>query len=209
MFNVEQLEGQEQCWKCEVALQDLLFCSDCEALQPLTEMSVFAHLNVPLQLAIDEDQLSKKYIALQQRLHPDLYVRRSKQEQAYATQHTANLNRALLVLQDPLQRAQHLIEHNLGAKISDETLNASVPVEKLSEIMMLREEIIEVSNMEQLQLLKHRAKHEFDTTWDQITQLGNMNKWVESLQQLGLLNFWSKVVKECEAKEVSLAEEKT
>ncbi|OOR98742.1 Fe-S protein assembly co-chaperone HscB [Haemophilus paracuniculus] len=72
----------------------------------------FALFDLPVQFQIDLDRLSERYLALQKSLHPDNFSASSAQEQRLAMQKSAEINDALQILKNPIQRAEAIIALN-------------------------------------------------------------------------------------------------
>ena len=123
----------QTCWKCgqETSAR---FCSTCGAIQP-PAADYFEFFEIPTQLNLDTADLEKRFYALSRRLHPDLFSRKSPQEQAYSTDATAVLNDAYRTLRDPLRRAEYLLSRN-GLEISQQQTK-NVPPELLEEVFEL------------------------------------------------------------------------
>lgn len=72
----------------------------------------FALFDLPVQFQVDLDRLSERYLALQKSLHPDNFSASSAQEQRLAMQKSAEINDALQILKNPIQRAEAIIALN-------------------------------------------------------------------------------------------------
>ncbi|ORX99775.1 Co-chaperone Hsc20, partial [Basidiobolus meristosporus CBS 931.73] len=83
-------------------------------------------------------ELKKKYLSLQQKVHPDSYTRKPQEEFECAQVQSAWLNKAYHTLRDPLHRAQYLLELR-GVQV-DESESLDDP-ELLMEVLEAREEL--------------------------------------------------------------------
>lgn len=69
----------------------------------------FSVFGLPRQLNIDVGQLERDFYRLSRKLHPDLYVNKSCEEQQWALDQSSRLNDAYRALKDPIARTQHLL----------------------------------------------------------------------------------------------------
>jgi len=90
---------------------------------------------MPRQLGIDAKDLEKKFYALSRKLHPDLFARKSAQEQADALDASAVLNDGYRVLRDPIARALYVLKQE-GLDIGEQG-SKDVPPELLEEVFEL------------------------------------------------------------------------
>ena len=70
----------------------------------------FKVFDLPVAYVIDTRLLKARYLALQQKFHPDRFAGGSAEEQRLAVQSAAALNQAYEVLRCPVQRGQYLLE---------------------------------------------------------------------------------------------------
>ena len=121
------------CWKCgqETSAR---FCPACQSIQPPVS-NYFDFLELLHRLALDEKDLEQRFYALSRKLHPDLFSRKSAQEQAYSTDASAVLNDAYRTLRDPLRRAEYVLQEN-GLLIAEQQTK-DVPPELLEEVFEL------------------------------------------------------------------------
>jgi molecular chaperone HscB len=107
------------CWNCGAEHDPGLFCSACNALQPLPERAdYFQVLDLPRRLVIDPERLQKRYYDLHRRLHPDLYQTGPPAARQASLRNTAALNRAYRSLRDPVDRGLYWLTlrgESLGA----------------------------------------------------------------------------------------------
>ena len=76
------------CWSCHGPVGRVaLFCHVCGALQPPDRSDHFRRLGLLAGFDIDEKDLQRRYVAFQQRLHPDRFARKSKKERVLAVSH--------------------------------------------------------------------------------------------------------------------------
>ena len=65
---------QPACQKCESLLISRLFCSSCNAFQPLVrEIDFFEVMGIPIDFEIIAEDLEESYRRLSLELHPDFF----------------------------------------------------------------------------------------------------------------------------------------
>lgn len=69
----------------------------------------FSVFSLPRKLALDTAQLEREFYKLSRKLHPDLYARRSAEEQAWSLEQSSLLNDAYRTLKDPVRRTEYLL----------------------------------------------------------------------------------------------------
>jgi molecular chaperone HscB len=121
------------CWSCGKDVEEIHFCSSCHSLQPPTS-NYYDFFGLPHRLQLDLRQLERRFYTFSRRLHPDVYFRRSPQEQKYSLDATAILNDAYRTLRNPIARAEYLLKEN-GFDVGEQK-SSNVPPE-------LREEVFE------------------------------------------------------------------
>lgn len=87
-----------------------MFCNGCQKLQPaVEEQDYFALLGLKPRLILDKEVLERSYQALQKKVHPDLFVGKSSQEQAIARARSAAAGEAYMVLRDSIARSKYVL----------------------------------------------------------------------------------------------------
>ena len=91
-------------------------------------MRFYQALDLPPKLALDAEDLKRRFYGKSRQWHPDGFARASTVEQQKALEMTSVLNDAFRTLRDPVRRAEYFLgEHGLGP-----TKNA--PAELLEEV---------------------------------------------------------------------------
>src|ERR1700756_2392966 len=72
--------------------------------------SYFALFDLSRRLAIDTAEWERSFYRLSRKLHPDLYARKSPQEQAWSLRQSSLLNDAYRTLKDPVTRTAYLLK---------------------------------------------------------------------------------------------------
>jgi Fe-S protein assembly co-chaperone HscB len=121
------------CWNCG-AFFNALFCDSCRAIQRPPD-NYYELFGLPRQLALDEQELERRFYALSRRLHPDLFTRRSEREKQFSTDATALLNDGYRVLRDPVRRAEYILKQ-AGFPVGEQGTR-DVPPDLLEEVFEL------------------------------------------------------------------------
>jgi molecular chaperone HscB len=115
--------------------------------------SYFSIFGLPLKLTIDTVALERDFYKLSRQLHPDLYARKSAEEQAWSLRRSSLLNDAYRTLKDPVARTAYLLKLE-GVRIEDENTEARDPQAKQNRVPAdLLEEVFELN----MQLEEMRA----------------------------------------------------
>jgi molecular chaperone HscB len=157
------------CWNCHTVV-DAHLCSNCGKIQPASQKNYFALLGLPISFSLDLDFLEKKYLQLQQLIHPDRFVGKSRREKHYATQQSSQLNQAYEALKDPVQRGFYLLkmqdrdygEHAVGQVSHDPDF--------LMHLLMERESIESATDLGQIQESLAVGKEKLKTYEEAIRQ---------------------------------------
>lgn len=122
------------CWQCSAPTGGHLFCSACKALQP-PPRDYFEFFSLPPNLALDAEDLQKRFYALSRQLHPDRFTRKPAAEQQHSLDASSILNDGLRVLRDPVLRAEYVLSAN-GLDMAEQR-SKNVPAELLEEVFEL------------------------------------------------------------------------
>jgi molecular chaperone HscB len=107
-------------------------------------MTYFEFFEIPPTLSIDLKDLEKRFYALSRKWHPDMFARKSADEQDAALQATALLNDGYRVLRDPIQRALYVLRLS-GFDVGEQGTK-DVPPELLEEVFELNMAIEELKD---------------------------------------------------------------
>jgi molecular chaperone HscB len=116
-----------------------------------TEQTYFAMFSLARKLTIDVAALEREFYKLSRWLHPDLYVRKSAEEQAWSLRQSSLLNDAYRTLKEPVARTAYLLKLE-GVRIEDEnsetrdmqTKQNRVPADLLEEVFELNMQLEEM-----------------------------------------------------------------
>jgi molecular chaperone HscB len=101
----------------------------------------FELFGLPPIYPVDMEQLSERFRALQQTLHPDRFAGAGERERRLSMQASTRVNEAYRVLKDPLERARYLL--SLHAEGSGDDMETTKDTVFLVEQMELREALAE------------------------------------------------------------------
>jgi molecular chaperone HscB len=121
--------------------------------EPEADQTYFEMFSLPRKLTIDTAALERDFYKLSRRLHPDLYARKSSEEQAWSLRQSSLLNDAYRTLKDPVARTAYLLKLE-GVRIEDENTENRDPQPKQNRVPAdLLEEVFELN----MQLEEMRA----------------------------------------------------
>jgi len=95
----------------------------------------FAIFGIDKRLALDLEDLQRRFYANSREWHPDRHARAGAEQMAYAEAASATLNDAWRVLRDPVARAEYVLKQE-GFDISEQR-GKDVPPELLEEVFDL------------------------------------------------------------------------
>jgi molecular chaperone HscB len=101
----------------------------------------FELFGLPVAYPVDQEQLSERYRALQQALHPDRFAAAGEREKRLSMQASTRVNEAYQTLRDPLARARYLL--SLHAEEIGTGSETTRDMAFLMEQMELRESLAE------------------------------------------------------------------
>jgi molecular chaperone HscB len=117
------------------------------------EKTYFEMFSLPRKLGIDGAALERDFYKLSRQLHPDLYARKSAEDQAWSLRQSSLLNDAYRTLKDPVARTAYLLKLE-GIRIEDETTETAerdhrvkqnrVPADLLEEVFELNMQLEEM-----------------------------------------------------------------
>jgi molecular chaperone HscB len=105
-------------------------------------MNYFELFEIPVSIKVDKQLLSKKYVALQKKYHPDFYTQSSEDEQGDALEKSSAINKALKILKNEDETIKYIL-HLKG--LMEEEEKYALPPAFLMEMMELNENLEETS----------------------------------------------------------------
>ena len=125
----------------------LLFCQDCNKILAAST-NFFSKFGYPITFDIDLADCKNRYIDMQSKVHPDLFVKKSEIEQTLALNVSSYLNVAYNILQDPLSRSKYILSlYNIDVDLNAQKHFTESP-DFLDEIMDLNELQSKINNDE-------------------------------------------------------------
>ena len=148
------------CWSCGGPTPEgALFCLTCRAVQPPRAVTHFARLGLPVEFALDEGELERRYFAYQRQLHPDRFATRSARERAISQSQAVSLNEAYRTLKDPLARADYLLKQK-GIVANPDGCHTINDPTLLSEQMERREALMSAETLGEVEaVIAEAASH--------------------------------------------------
>jgi len=99
-------------------------------------MNYFELFEIPVSLKIDKQLLSKNYIELQKKYHPDFHTQSTEDEQGDALERSSTINKALKVFKNEDETIKYVLQ--LKGLLEEEEKYA-LPPDFLMEMMELNE----------------------------------------------------------------------
>jgi molecular chaperone HscB len=103
-------------------------------------MNYFELFEIPVSIKVDKQLLSKKYVELQKKYHPDFYTQSTEDEQDDALEKSSAINKALKVLKNEDQTIKYVLQ--LKGLLEEEE-KYTLPPAFLMEMMELNESLEE------------------------------------------------------------------
>jgi molecular chaperone HscB len=103
-------------------------------------MNYFELFGLPVAPSVDRSTLSKTYFDLQKKYHPDFFSNAGDMEKDEVLHHSAAVNKAYKVFQDPERTIEYFLQH-MGLVETDEKY--SLPPDFLMEMMEINEALTE------------------------------------------------------------------
>lgn len=158
-------QDTHSCWSCG-SMRAAHFCASCGKVQPPAPVDYFSFFGMPPKLTVDVAALERDFYDLSRKLHPDLSVRASAQEQEWSLEQSSLLNDAYRTLRDPIKRTQYLlklegVELEEQSKAATEQARAAGETKKQIVPPDLLEEVFEL-NMQLEELRMNRKMGEDD-----------------------------------------------
>src|SRR5438128_4518222 len=109
-------------------------------------MNYLEVFGLPRRLAIDADELQRRFYALSRQHHPDFHQGATAEEQAKALESSALVNAAYRTLRDPIARIEYLLRLEEGRETAEgATVKPKAPPELLEEMFEIQEALQEAT----------------------------------------------------------------
>ncbi|MEX0808691.1 MAG: Fe-S protein assembly co-chaperone HscB [Dongiaceae bacterium] len=194
------------CWSCHGPVDPVaLFCHVCGAIQPPGPADHFKRLGLTPRFDLDPAEIGRRYVAFQQRLHPDRFAGKSARERALAEQHAVSLNEAHETLKDPLRRGSYLLQ--LAGRTSPTAENRTIDDPALlMETMERREALSEAASIDAVAVLAAAAASDESALLDALKAAFVADDLDEASDLLTRLRYLRKFAEEARARRAVLAE---
>ncbi len=194
----------QRCRSCNRPLRSVVVCEHCHALHSVETLSHFEVFGLEPAYDLDAGQLRQRYLQLARFAHPDRAGTSDDPAAGLAMRISAQLNRAVEVLSDPVERAGYLLELFGGPSAAEDK---SVPQEVLLETMELREQIEEAAaqrDAARLAEIGQRVRGEHDEMLERIAALARRLPGDEALRRelrlrLNGIRYYQKMLEQIEA----------
>lgn len=168
----------------------------------------FEIFGLPIAFQIDTRLLTERYRELQKKVHPDRFANASDRDRRMAVQQAADINEALAVLKSPARRARYILTL-AGVSFNDENETTQEP-EFLMEQMELRESLADVRSRDDpfggITDLIQTIEQKKDKILVSLNELINVKDFHNAKTLVHKLQFFDKLLLECEATEQELAD---
>lgn len=101
----------------------------------------FEFMGLPRQLALDDEELERRYYALSREYHPDFHTQSDDDARQESLEQSSILNQAFKTLKDPFDRARYLV--NLEWPDLPDAEKKRIPPILLMEVMEMQEKVAE------------------------------------------------------------------
>ncbi|MEX2201317.1 MAG: Fe-S protein assembly co-chaperone HscB [Dongiaceae bacterium] len=194
------------CWSCHGPVDPVaLFCHVCGAVQPPGPVDHFQRLGLVARFDLDPAEIGRRYIAFQQRLHPDRFAGKSARERTIAERHAVSLNEAYETLKDPLRRGSYLLQRAGRASPTAENRTIDDPA-LLMETMERREALSEASSIDRVAALAKAAATDEEMLLDALKAAFAADNLNAATGLLTRLRYLRKFAEEARARRAVLAE---
>lgn len=167
----------------------------------------FALFDLPVAFDVDQTALSARYLALQKSLHPDNFAHGSVQEQRLAIQKSAQINDALQILKDPIERADCIIALNTGV-VQNLEEKSNRDIDFLMQQLEWRErleEIEQAQDFDALAAFTRQIEQAESEILSEISTALSARDWTRAQMMNDRLRFFKRLTAEIERIEEQLA----
>ncbi len=154
----------------------------------------FALLDLPRAYTLDMAQLKEQYQRMQKQWHPDKFMDQDASQQKQAMQKATDINAAYQTLQEPVARANHLLE------LHQQSFNAEASTVSDTDFLMaqleLREQLEEAESIESLESLQDEAQDWLNNLIREFQLDYQQEDWAEARDTVKKMQFMQKLVSE-------------
>ena len=138
-----------ECRNCGAgAPVDEHFCPQCNRILALHRYGdYFSFLGVPRRLALDSQDLERRFRDLSRQFHPDYFYNAPPAERLASLERSSYLNDAYRTLRNPAARIEHLMAIEGLPPATSDGGSVKVPPALLEEVFALNEELDEIREL--------------------------------------------------------------
>ena len=162
-------------------------------------INYFELFQLPIQLPIDNGQLTANYQQLQRQYHPDNFSQATDNEKVAIIQKSAMINDGYQTLKNPLKAAEYLLFLQ-GVDVATEQ-NIIHDADFLMEQFSLREKLDDIESQNNIELLddfhseiSQREKQVYQQLLDDISQ----QNWQAALNQIYKIRYLARLIEQIE-----------
>ncbi|KIO17860.1 hypothetical protein M407DRAFT_43812, partial [Tulasnella calospora MUT 4182] len=147
----------------------------------------------PNPFRVDTKELRRNFLKAQQTCHPDMWSARGEKERQLAERLSSRVNDAYKTLQEPIPRAQYLLEaQGMGIQEEEPPLE---DLEALSEVMETMEEIDTSPDKATLENIKHHNDARMNETIADLEGAFEVPDYSKAKSELIRLIYWDRIDK--------------
>lgn len=190
-----------RCWQCgEPNKLSAIICTSCNSLQVPRQIDAFQLFEMTPSFKIDEEELERNYLALQQKVHPDRYATAGAKEMRFATAHSLLSNEAYEILKTPLGRAEYLLEKQGLIVNRDGADSVKASQSLLMESLEAREKLSKLTESEALRAMQQEVKEQCRKCLATLTSHFVYKDYKEAAQETIRLKYLLKLEREIKEK---------
>ena len=162
-------------------------------------INYFELFQLPIQLPIDNGQLTANYQQLQRQYHPDNFAQATDNEKVAIIQKSAMINDGYQTLKNPLKAAEYLLSLQ-GVDVATEQ-NIIHDADFLMEQFSLREKLDDIESQNNIELLddfhseiSQREKQVYQQLLGDISQ----QNWQAALNQIYKIRYLARLIEQIE-----------
>jgi molecular chaperone HscB len=159
----------------------------------INKLDYFEILQISPEVQLDLDLLERKYLELQNKLHPDRFLDVKQKHDALILSDI--INKAFIVIKDDLQRRQYLLKKQ-GVLVNSDEDNVKLDNEFLEEVFFQRMELENLNDLNQLNFLLLKYIKELDSVYAMHDLYYKENEFFKAGYQLLRAKYYSKIIEE-------------
>lgn len=178
-----------------------LFCNSCNSILPPADIDYFTLFGIKKSYEIGEKNLSVAYFGLQNKLHPDRFIKKSEREKTLAMQQSVKVNEAYDVLLNPLSRAEYMLKLN-GFIVNRDGEGVKPSQDILVESMEDREELMAADNMDAIRKIQVKSAEKRINIIESVKKFLHEELYEKAAQETIRLKYIEKLIDEVRKKNI-------